>query len=480
MGIKKVHYKNETSITMKGLLRLSFIALSVQCSSALNAADTGYYQNFSTRSGALPAANAQASQAMYPVAPQMPHQTGGGYYGQQHRQQQSQQSQIVMVSNIEAGAHVVLGGTVVADREIILTAQISGRVDYVAGNEGDWFNAGQVLVALNHDDILAQRDQALANLYRTQASFGNTKADYTREYWAPQAYRDYNRRLRQLVSPAAASGMGYFPSMFEKFFSMGPTGGMPAAMPQNMHNSMPNLNYPDTELHPGVVRDLDLYNKENHVNMARSEIMAMQSRINEIDTHLRDARSISPFDGVIVDKLVEAGDTVQRGQPLIKYSDTRLLQLQVEVPARLVSALNTGSIVPAKLDVGNTYIDVRVAQIYPTADSQRHTVTVKFDLPENVPGGPGMYAEVMLPDTNTPVSTMPVIPISAIVRRGSLPAVFVLNNKNSAELRLIRLGDQVDNQNIAVLAGVQPGENVFAYPHPGMRSGWSPQQAAGH
>ena len=201
--------------------------------------------------------------------------------------------------------------------------------------------------------------------------------------------------------------------------------------------------------------------------------MAMRSRVNEIDTHLRDARSISPFEGVIVEKLVETGDTVQRGQALIKYSDTRSLQLKVEVPARLVSALHTGAIVPAKLDVGNTYIEVRVAQIYPTADSQRHTVTVKFDLPDNVPGGPGMYAEVMVQDINTPINSMPVIPSSAIVRRGSLPAVFVLNAKNKAELRLVRLGDQVDNQHVAVLAGVQPGENIFAYPHPGMRSGWT-------
>ncbi|VAW58422.1 hypothetical protein MNBD_GAMMA11-754, partial [hydrothermal vent metagenome] len=419
--------------------------------------------------------------AMYQTAPRPSYQANADYY----RQQQPRQGQIVMVSNIETGAHVVLGGTVVADREIVLTAQISGRVDYVAGNEGDWFNADQVLVALNHDNILAQRDQALAGLYRTQASLGNAKVDYTREYWAPQAYRDYNAHLRQLVSPAAASAMGYFPSMFEKFFSMGPAGGMSGMMPPGMHNnSVSNVSYPGTApgiaLNPWVSRDLDLYNKENHVNMAKSQIMAMQSRVNEIDTHLRDARSISPFDGVIVDKLVEIGDTVQRGQPLIKYSDTRSLQLQVEVPARLVSALDTGSIVPAKLDVGNTYIDVRVAQIYPTADSQRHTVTVKFDLPENVPGGPGMYAEVMVPDINTPVSSMPIIPVSAIVRRGSLPAVFVLNNKNKAELRLVRLGDQVDNQNIAVLAGVRPGENIFAYPHPGMRSGWSAQQTAGH
>jgi len=55
MGIKQVHYKNETSITMKRLLTLSLMIFSVQCSATLNAADTGYYQDFSTRTGAFSA-----------------------------------------------------------------------------------------------------------------------------------------------------------------------------------------------------------------------------------------------------------------------------------------------------------------------------------------------------------------------------------------------------------------------------------------
>ena len=192
---------------------------------------------------------------------------------------------------------------------------------------------------------------------------------------------------------------------------------------------------------------------------------------------MRDTRAISPFEGVIVKKLAEIGDTVQPGQALLKYADTRYLQLKVDVPARLVSALSEDMVVPAKLDVGDTYVDVRVAQIFPMADSQRHTVVVKFDLPEGVPGGPGMYAEVMIPDVNTPITDMPIIPISAIVRRGSLPAVFVLNRDNRAEMRLVRLGDEVDNENVAVLSGVRPGEQIFASPPPGIKSGWSPDSS---
>ncbi|MCK4706671.1 MAG: efflux RND transporter periplasmic adaptor subunit, partial [Gammaproteobacteria bacterium] len=159
---------------------------------------------------------------------------------------------------------------------------------------------------------------------------------------------------------------------------------------------------------------------------------------------------------------------------LLQFADTRFLQLKVDVPARLVSALSEDMVVPAKLDVGDTYVDVRVAQIFPMADSQRHTVIVKFDLPSGVPGGPGMYAEVMIPDVNTPITDMPIIPSSAIIRRGSLPAVFVLNREGRAEMRLVRLGDEVDDENVAVLSGVRPGEQIFASPPPGIKSGWSP------
>jgi len=454
------HYKSTNKLC--GLLRRVIrLALTISFANSAHAAETGYYQNLST--------NKQINNS-YENVQNTSYQQNPNYSYQRNTQakQQPLESQTVMVENIQTGSHVVLGGSVIADKEIVLTAQISGRIDYVAGNEGDWFNEGQVLVAINHDNILAQRDQAMANLYRTEASLGNAQVGYTKEYWAPQAYRDFYSKQQQMNTPASMPGMGYFPSMFERFFGMGSS--MPAS------GGSGNYLHPYTDLNPWVSRDLDLYNQENHVSIAQSQIMAMRSKINEIDTHLRDARSISPFNGVIVEKLAEIGDTVQRGQPLIKYSDTTTLQLQVEVPARLVSAIDVGDVVPAKLDVGDTYIDARVAQVYPTADTKRHTVTVKFDLPNGVPGGPGMYAEVMIPDMNTPVNDMSVIPTSAIVQRGSLPAVFVLNENNQAELRLIRLGDQVDNLRIAVLAGIQPGESVFAYPHPGLRSGWSPSR----
>jgi len=137
------------------------------------------------------------------------------------------------------------------------------------------------------------------------------------------------------------------------------------------------------------------------------------------------------------------------------------LQIQVEVPARLMPGVKKGMIVPARLDVGDINVQARVSQIYPIADPDRHTVTVKLDLPAGAPGGAGMYAEVMINDINATVRELPVVPKSALVYRGSLPGIYVMNEQNQRELRLVRTGDDVGAEGIAILSGLRAGERVF-------------------
>jgi RND family efflux transporter MFP subunit len=204
-------------------------------------------------------------------------------------------------------------------------------------------------------------------------------------------------------------------------------------------------------------------------------MLRAQSSINAIDAKLRDSRASAPFEGVIVSKMVEVGDTVQPGMPMLDYADVDSLQIKVEVPARLVSALNKGMVIPAKLDVSDVFVHVRVNQIFPMADLQRHTVTVKFDIPPGAPAAPGMYAEVRVPDPTAPARSVPVVPKSALVRRGSLHAVFVVNEENRTELRLVRMGDEVSRDYVSVLSGLKPNERVIADPRPGMASGWVPE-----
>ena len=351
------------------------------------------------------------------------------------------QSPVISVMMAPTGSSVVLGGTIVPLREVTLAAQMPGRVEYLAGVEGEHFTAGEVVAAIDDDDLLAKRSQALANLSAQSRAYQNSQVQYSKEFWSPRS-----RDIGQMP------GMG-LPSMFDMFFTR------PMASSMGMGN-------------PLLDRQADLYAQGTNMGQAHSQHIGALSQLREIEAKLRDSRAVAPFDAIIVKKLVEVGQTVQPGQPLLKLADSHALQLQVEVPVRLVSGLREGMLAPVILDVGNTRIQARVAQIYPVADNSRHTVKVKFDLPEGVPGGPGMYAEVMVPDPSVPVQNLPVIPNSAVIWRGSLPAVYIVNHKNENELRLVRLGEAIDNWNVAVLSGLRAGERVFARPSPGMVSGW--------
>ena len=59
---------------------------------------------------------------------------------------------------------------------------------------------------------------------------------------------------------------------------------------------------------------------------------------------------------------------------------------------------------------------------------------------------------------------MPVIPREALFERGGLPMVKVLNPMGQTELRLVRLGEQVGEGEVVILAGVRPGDRVLLNP----------------
>lgn len=345
-------------------------------------------------------------------------------------QAQPQPGNVITVGVAPHGGYVILGGSVIPLKEVTLAAQMPGRIVNIAGEEGDEFAAGTELVKINDDDLQAKKAAAEAQLITSQNSMQNAQVQYNRELWNPRVY-----------NPRPMAGMG-MPSMFDGFFD-------------------DNDWVPGNDGNKSIERHADLVTQGTQVATARSRITEAESGLRAINAKLRDTVAIAPFDGVIQQKMIEIGDTVQPGQPLIIFSYSKYLRIQVEVPARLMPGLTKGMVVPARLDVGNTQINARVARIAPIADNKQHTVTVKFDLPEGVPGGAGMYAEVMIPDVNSPTRALPVIPKSAINKRGSLPSVKVLDENNVPKMRLIRTGIEIGDNTVVVLSGLEPGERIL-------------------
>ena len=335
---------------------------------------------------------------------------------------------------------IAVGGTVVPFREVTFAAQLPGRIKAISGIEGDAFEAGKVLIELDEAELLANRSAAVAALNAAEADMRNAGVQYNRELWSPQG-------------KAAPGGMG-IPNLFDQVFT------------RPMEDFVGGRDR-DAE------RSADLYASTTRIEQARSQIMRAQSEIQAIDAKLRDAKSIAPFDGVIMQKMVEEGDTIQPGQPMLTFSDVTWLQVEVDVPARLAQGLQAMMILKqsASFDDHPEAVDVRVAQIFPMADMQRHTIKVKFDIPQGV-SKPGMYAKVLIPDVTaaSSMSQMPAIPSSAIRYRGNLPIVYVKNMDGYPDLRMVREGKHLGNGLTTILSGIAEGDMVYANPGPDMLS----------
>lgn len=330
--------------------------------------------------------------------------------------------QVYTVEYQPVGSAISTGGVIVPYKEITFAAQLPGRVELIAGKEGSYFRRNTVLVKLGANELKAQRAQVVAQLQQAHSAMQNAHVQYHRELHDPQPSGMWD-----------AMAPGFMPGPFGNFFS-------------------------NTS---GVERSANLYSYHDRVQSARAAYLQAQSKLREIDSKLRDTQSIAPFDGVILKKYVETGDPVQPGQPLITYGDTRRLQLQADVAARLAVGLREGMEVMARLDdAAKSEVPVKVAQIFPTADPVRHTIRVKFALPEGVPARAGMYAEALISDVTTSQQEMIVIPTAAIVYRGGLPMARVVLPEGDSVLRMLRLGDAAGDDRVVVLTGLRAGDKV--------------------
>ncbi len=118
----------------------------------------------------------------------------------------------------------------------------------------------------------------------------------------------------------------------------------------------------------------------------------------------------------------------------------------------------------ARLEFPETgqWIDASRVEVLPTADARSHTVTARLYLPDDVEGViPGMAARAhFVMGTGKKLT----VPPKAVIRRGEMTGVYVLDAQGVPRLRQVRLGEVVGNGEFEVLAGLAAGERVSLEP----------------
>jgi RND family efflux transporter MFP subunit len=351
-------------------------------------------------------------------------------------------TEIITVTELQSQTSSILGSSVIPKKQVLLSAQTAGRVISLQGKVGTAFKQGDVIAEIDASGLLAQRAQMMSKISAAQANLYNAKIQYQREMTSPK---------RDDIS--AMPGFGV-PAMMDQYMTR------PMADMMGTNNSSLN-------------KQADLVNIQSHVAQANFALQQAIAQLQQLNASLRDTKTIAPFNGIILTKQVEVGDTLQAGQPLLTFGYIKQLQLSADVPSALVINLKQGTKVAAKIAT-NPPIQATIAEIHPIADPQRHTIVVKFDLPEGTQASPGMYAEVMLPMSNNNQKGIVTIPASALLKGRSLPSVLVIEGKSSA-LRLVRLGSKQNNGFLEVLSGLKAGDQIVNHPPAGVTSGWVPQ-----
>jgi RND family efflux transporter MFP subunit len=166
----------------------------------------------------------------------------------------------------------------------------------------------------------------------------------------------------------------------------------------------------------------------------------------------------APFDGVITEKKVEAGELASPGQPLLKMENPRQLRLEATVAEGDLKSVSRGDKIPVVIDAleGQVLAGI-VGQILPAGDPHTHTFTVKVDLP-SAPGlKTGMFGRFQL-DKGT--SRTILVPETAVIERGELTSVYAVGSDRIARLRWVKVGRRLDDQ-VEILSGVNVGELVL-------------------
>jgi membrane fusion protein (multidrug efflux system) len=219
----------------------------------------------------------------------------------------------------------------------------------------------------------------------------------------------------------------------------------------------------------GVVSTQQLEDVEIARNSAQSEREASRSRLVTARQQLERTEVRAPFDGIVSDRKVSAGDTTQIGKELLKVIDPTSLRFEGFVSADSVGEVEAGQKVWFKI---HGFLDKEFAGIITRVNPAANTTTrqvevlVKFEQPQDQPNVAGLYAEGHV-ETRS-VATLSLSSAS-IVREGDSSFAWRVNDGKLQKVKLTLGERDARTGAFALKGGLAEGDKVLRFPNSNLK-----------
>lgn len=291
----------------------------------------------------------------------------------------------------------VLDGVVEAVHQSTVSAQTAGRVEEIMVDVNDFVPQGAPIVRIRNIEQRAGLDQAQASLREAQARFTEAQADH--------------ERIR---------------GVYEK--QVVPKAQMDAASAA--------------------------------LDAAKARLEAAQAGVAQAKESLGYAMVNAPYGGIVLERHVQLGETVQPGKPLMTGFSLDELRVVANVPQRLIGAVRQHQQARVLPPNGETSIAAAKLTFFPYADPQSNVFKVRVYLPPKTAGlYPGMFVKTAFRVGEEQRLTAPR---QALAQRGEVSAVYVVKD-GKVSLRQVRPG-RSEGEMVEILAGLEPGETVALDP----------------
>lgn len=312
-------------------------------------------------------------------------------------------------------------GTVQARRTAVLSSKVVGRVLSILVREGDRVRSGQVLVEIDSRDLRAELKGAEAAVREAEAAIGAAES-------AIAAAREH----REL---AAAT--------FERYRAL-------------MTRESITLQEYDEASARYKVATAELARAEENLRSLRAKRDQARARVSYLESILTYTVLTAPFDAVVTEKPGEVGMLAAPGTPLLSVEETSSYRLEVQVGESRIARVKPGGKVPVMIDAVKDALSGAVVEIIPAADPQSRTFTVKIALPSRPAIRSGLYGKARFSEGQRRIVA---VPIGAVVSKGQLDGVFVVDREEMARFRLVKTGKRYDER-VEILSGLDPGERI--------------------